>query len=69
MIWTKLNSTTESYDWRNEMGFWIMLISAALGIALIVLGAVNMTKNRIWIVSMAFGVCSLVLAVWLALPH
>ena len=51
------------------MGFWIMIFSAVLGIALIALGTTKVQHNKIWIASIVIGICSFAFAVWLALPH
>lgn len=53
------------------MGFFVMVLSAIIGIALIATGAshIKNQKNRMLnVVSILFGIVLVLLAIWLGLP-
>ena len=53
------------------MGFIVMVLSAIIGIVLVIAGVTHIknAKNKIWnIVSILVGIALVVFAVWLGLP-
>ncbi|WP_156981962.1 hypothetical protein [Boudabousia tangfeifanii] len=50
------------------MGFAVMVLSAILGLILIILGASKAKENRLWSLAVLAGVLSFALAIWLAWP-
>lgn len=50
------------------MGFFIMLFSMILGIALIVVGAFHKKSSSLWKYSIGIGVIFVIFSIWLGLP-
>lgn len=50
------------------MGFFVMVFSMIIGIALLVTGIVIRKSNKMWIASVTCGIVFIILSIWLGLP-
>ncbi|MCD4549921.1 hypothetical protein [Schaalia sp. lx-260] len=50
------------------MGFAVMVLSAIVGVTLILLGALKAKENKLWLFALLAGVLSFACTIWLAWP-